>query len=192
MIDPAADTRGFTALHYACLAPRGSLKVIDVLQRFHANPTIKEKSGHVAADYADQKLKRRMEEFERDFAQWREEEKVKHEAAAREQRRLFPLEARVKQKLVGQDGPINAVAAAIRRRENGWHDDEHPLVFLFLGSSGLGKTELAKQVASYIHSGDREGTGVTCDQCTSLVFVTSLHVRRRVHTDRHDRVSVET
>jgi ATP-dependent Clp protease ATP-binding subunit ClpB len=58
---------------------------------------------------------------------------------------------------VGQDGPINSVAAAIRRRENGWHDDEHPLVFLFLGSSGLGKTELAKQVAAYIHSDDRKG-----------------------------------
>lgn len=40
-----------------------------------------------------------------------------------------------------------AVSAAIRRRENGWHDEEHPLVFLFLGSSGVGKTELAKRVA---------------------------------------------
>lgn len=40
---------------------------------------------------------------------------------------------------------------AIRRKENGWGDDEHPLVFLFLGSSGIGKTELAKQMAAYIH-----------------------------------------
>lgn len=42
---------------------------------------------------------------------------------------------------------------AIRRKENGWTDDDHPLVFLFLGSSGIGKTELAKQLASYIHRG---------------------------------------
>ena len=35
---------------------------------------------------------------------------------------------------------------AIRRKEGGWTDDEHPLVFLFLGSSGIGKTELGKQV----------------------------------------------
>lgn len=41
--------------------------------------------------------------------------------------------------------------SAIRRKENGWIDEEHPLVFLFLGSSGIGKTELAKQLASYIH-----------------------------------------
>lgn len=40
---------------------------------------------------------------------------------------------------------------AVRRKENGWTDDDHPLVFLFLGSSGIGKTELAKQLASYIH-----------------------------------------
>lgn len=39
----------------------------------------------------------------------------------------------------------------MRRKENGWVDDDHPLVFLFLGSSGIGKTELAKQLASYIH-----------------------------------------
>lgn len=40
---------------------------------------------------------------------------------------------------------------AVRRKENGWTDDDHPLVFLFLGSSGIGKTELAKQLAAYIH-----------------------------------------
>jgi ATP-dependent Clp protease ATP-binding subunit ClpA len=45
-----------------------------------------------------------------------------------------------------QEGAITIVASAIRRKENGWIDDEHPLVFLFLGSSGIGKTELAKQV----------------------------------------------
>ena len=28
---------------------------------------------------------------------------------------------------------------AVRRKENGWYDEEHPLVFLFLGSSGIGK-----------------------------------------------------
>lgn len=36
-------------------------------------------------------------------------------------------------------------------------DDEHPLVFLFLGSSGIGKTELAKQLAAYIHKDKTSG-----------------------------------
>lgn len=43
------------------------------------------------------------------------------------------------------------------RKENGWFDEEHPLVFLFLGSSGIGKTELAKQIANYLH-GDKSKT----------------------------------
>ena len=42
----------------------------------------------------------------------------------------------------------------VRRKENGWIDDEHPLVFLFLGSSGIGKTELAKRVAAYLYKPD--------------------------------------
>lgn len=45
---------------------------------------------------------------------------------------------------------------AIRRKENGWTDDEHPLVFLFLGSSGIGKTELAKQIANYLHKDKKD------------------------------------
>lgn len=49
------------------------------------------------------------------------------------------------------------VVAAVRRKENGWTDDEHPLVFLFLGSSGIGKTELAKQLAHYIHKEKPDG-----------------------------------
>ncbi len=72
-----------------------------------------------------------------------------------EERRRFPLEMRLKENIVGQEGAITTVASAIRRKENGWIDDEHPLVFLFLGSSGIGKTELAKQVASYLFKNDK-------------------------------------
>eukprot|EP00041_Stephanoeca_diplocostata_P020022 m.439295 g.439295 ORF g.439295 m.439295 type:complete len:653 (+) comp21449_c0_seq2:110-2068(+) len=158
LVDPNAATHGFTPLHYACLGTTNNArKVIDLLEKYHADPRIRDKTGHVAADYADGAVQKRMAAYATAFEEWRAQDAEKRQAAEREQRRLFPLEQRVKQKLVGQDGPINAVAAAIRRRENGWHDDEHPLVFLFLGSSGLGKTELAKQVANYIHSDDREG-----------------------------------
>ncbi|RKP35213.1 P-loop containing nucleoside triphosphate hydrolase protein [Dimargaris cristalligena] len=75
---------------------------------------------------------------------------------AKELRRKYPLEEQLKEVIVGQLAPINAVASAIRRRENGWHDEDRPLVFLFLGSSGVGKTELAKQVAKYIHKDDKD------------------------------------
>ncbi|KAL5460314.1 hypothetical protein EMCRGX_G033756 [Ephydatia muelleri] len=72
-----------------------------------------------------------------------------------EERRQFPLEDQLRKSLVGQELAIKTVAAAIRRWELGWVDDEHPLVFLFLGSSGVGKTELAKQVARHIHKDEK-------------------------------------
>lgn len=62
----------------------------------------------------------------------------------KEYRKKHPLEDSLKDRIVGQLGPIYALASAIRRKQNGWHDEEHPLVFLFCGSSGVGKTELAK------------------------------------------------
>ncbi|XP_046891904.1 caseinolytic peptidase B protein homolog [Hypomesus transpacificus] len=87
------------------------------------------------------------------------EEKFQEAQARREaeERRRFPLEKRLKEHIIGQEGAINTVASAIRRKENGWYDEEHPLVFLFLGSSGIGKTELAKQVARYMHKDIKKG-----------------------------------
>ena len=82
------------------------------------------------------------------FAEVYKEKRQRQEA---EERRKFPLEKRIKEYIVGQEGAITTVASAIRRKENGWTDEEHPLVFLFMGSSGIGKTELAKQVARYLH-----------------------------------------
>ncbi|XP_042627654.1 caseinolytic peptidase B protein homolog [Cyprinus carpio] len=82
---------------------------------------------------------------------------VQQQKREAEQRRKFPLERRLKEHIIGQEGAINTVASAIRRKENGWYDEEHPLVFLFLGSSGIGKTELAKQVARYMHKDIKKG-----------------------------------
>lgn len=64
----------------------------------------------------------------------------------------IPLEQRLRDNIVGQDSAIEIVTSAIQRKEKGWHDDEHPLVMLFMGSSGVGKTEVAKQVAAHLHS----------------------------------------
>ena len=38
---------------------------------------------------------------------------------------------------------IPVISLAIRRKENGWMDEDHPLVFLFLGSSGIGKLAMS-------------------------------------------------
>ncbi len=59
--------------------------------------------------------------------------------------------------IVGQKGAVNTVSSALRRKKDGWDEEKHPLVFLFLGSSGIGKTELAKQVANYLHKNNEKG-----------------------------------
>lgn len=76
------------------------------------------------------------------------------------------LEEILGKKMIGQQGPIRTVASAIRLREHGWVDPDRPLVMLFLGSSGVGKTELAKQVALYMN--EKEGTGETGKDLTQL------------------------
>ena len=74
-----------------------------------------------------------------------------------------PLEQVLRQHVVGQTSPILSISAAIRRKQNGWHDEDKPLVFLFLGSSGIGKTELAKQVARYLHGDDNPNALIRID-----------------------------
>ncbi|XP_014291431.1 mitochondrial disaggregase [Halyomorpha halys] len=134
---------GFTPLHYAVLAH--SLDCVLSLIAAGANPLI-EASGHKAIDLAHDH--KEIEHVLKEYIVKFEENEKERQA---EERRKFPLEQRLKQYIVGQEGAISIVASAIRRKENGWADDEHPLVFLFLGSSGIGKTELAKQVARYMH-----------------------------------------
>lgn len=143
-----ATFQGFTALHYAVLAD--SKICVKALLDGGANPTVENEAGHRAVDYAKEgEIKEMLIKHAIKY-----DEIVKEKEA--EERRRFPLEQRLKQHIVGQEGPISIVASTIRRKENGWIDEEHPLVFLFLGSSGIGKTELAKQLAAYIHKDKRD------------------------------------
>ncbi|KAI0232506.1 caseinolytic mitochondrial matrix peptidase chaperone subunit B [Lamellibrachia satsuma] len=144
-----ASFTGCTSLHYAVLINHETL--VHLLLEAGADPTVENSSGHKPTAYVKTaSMRQLLEEYEQKFAGLRK----KREA---EERRKFPLELRLSEALVGQEGAITTVAAAIRRKENGWADDEHPLVFLFLGSSGIGKTELAKQLAKYLHKDVKKG-----------------------------------
>nr|XP_057935420.1 mitochondrial disaggregase [Doryrhamphus excisus] len=144
-----AGFRGCSALHYATLADDPD--TVRMLLEFGANPLQTNALGHSARAYAKEgEVGTLLQEWEGKF----QEAQAKREA---EERRRFPLERRLKEHIIGQEGAINTVASAIRRKENGWYDEEHPLVFLFLGSSGIGKTELAKQVARYMHKDIKKG-----------------------------------
>ena len=62
-------------------------------------------------------------------------------------RRLSELDKRLKEHIVGQDEAIEAVAAAIRRNRLGISPKHKPVSFIFVGPTGVGKTELVKQLA---------------------------------------------
>ncbi len=66
---------------------------------------------------------------------------------AQEYDQLKNLEARLKRRIVGQDEAIAAVAAAIRRNRVGISPKKRPVSFIFVGSTGVGKTELVKCLA---------------------------------------------
>uniref|UniRef100_A0A8C4K3S5 ClpB family mitochondrial disaggregase n=1 Tax=Dromaius novaehollandiae TaxID=8790 RepID=A0A8C4K3S5_DRONO len=144
-----ASFKGCTALHYAVLAD--DYVTVKLLLDGGANPLQKNEMGHTPLDYAREgEVMKLLKASETKF----QEEQRRREI---EERRRFPLEQRLKEHIIGQESAIATVGAAIRRKENGWYDEEHPLVFLFLGSSGIGKTELAKQTAKYIHKDVKKG-----------------------------------
>jgi ATP-dependent Clp protease ATP-binding subunit ClpB len=72
-----------------------------------------------------------------------------------EKDKLLNLEDELHKRVVGQDEAIEAVADAVRRSSAGLHDPRKPIgSFIFLGTTGVGKTELAKALAEYLFDDD--------------------------------------
>jgi ATP-dependent Clp protease ATP-binding subunit ClpB len=68
-----------------------------------------------------------------------------------EAQKLLKMEERLAQRVVGQDAAVQAIARAVRRGRVGLRDPRRPIgSFLFLGTSGVGKTELAKALAEFL------------------------------------------
>ena len=68
-----------------------------------------------------------------------------------EVRKLLRMEARLRERVVGQEEAVTAVANAIRRARAGLQDPDRPLgSFIFLGPTGVGKTELARALAEFL------------------------------------------
>jgi ATP-dependent Clp protease ATP-binding subunit ClpB len=78
------------------------------------------------------------------------------EAYANETERLLSMEDVLRQRVVGQDEAIGAVSDAVRRARAGLKDASRPIgSFLFLGPSGVGKTELGKALAEFLFDDER-------------------------------------
>ena len=122
--------RGTTALHYAVLAD--NIETVELLMKRGADPNVENEIGHKAIDYVkedNKQLRKMLAEYESKFSEIMAQKEL-------EERLRFPLEERIKRVIVGQMSAITTVSAAIRRKQNGWYDENKPLVFLFLGSSG--------------------------------------------------------
>lgn len=73
-----------------------------------------------------------------------------------EKTKLLHLEERLHQRVVGQDEAVRAVANAIRRSRAGLQDQNRPIgSFIFIGTTGVGKTELARALAEYLFNDER-------------------------------------
>ena len=78
-----------------------------------------------------------------------------------EREKLLKLEDELHQRVIGQDEAITAVSDAIRRSRAGIQDEGRPIgSFIFLGSTGVGKTELAKALAEYLFSDENALTRI--------------------------------
>lgn len=73
-----------------------------------------------------------------------------------ERMKLLRLEQELHKRVVGQDEAIEAVADAVRRSRAGLQDEKKPIgSFIFLGTTGVGKTELAKALAGFLFNDDQ-------------------------------------
>ncbi len=78
-----------------------------------------------------------------------------------EQTRLLNLEDELRKRVVGQDHALSVVARAIRRSRAGLSNPKRPIgSFMFLGPTGVGKTELAKTLAEYLFNDDNAMTRI--------------------------------
>ena len=78
-----------------------------------------------------------------------------------EKSKLLRLEDELKKRVIGQEDAITAVADAVRRSRSGLQDDKRPIgSFIFLGTTGVGKTELAKALSEFLFNDENAMTRI--------------------------------
>jgi len=138
----------------------------DALRRGDLNRAAEIKYGKIIEQQKKiEELSKRLAEVQKDGAILREE--VGYEDIAKvvsswtgipitrlmesESKKLMQMEERLKQRVVGQDAAVEAVSNAIRRGRSGLSDPNRPIgSFIFLGPTGVGKTELTRSLAEFM------------------------------------------
>ena len=92
-----------------------------------------------------------------------------------EREKLLHLEEELHQRVIGQDEAIQAVSDAIRRSRAGLQDPKRPIgSFIFLGTTGVGKTELAKALADYLFDDENMMTRIDMSEYQEKFAATRL------------------
>lgn len=92
-----------------------------------------------------------------------------------EREKLVQLETELHQRVIGQDEAITAVADAVRRSRAGLQDPKRPIgSFIFLGTTGVGKTELAKALAEYLFNDESLMTRIDMSEYQEKFSVSRL------------------
>ena len=98
-----------------------------------------------------------------------------HRMMQSEREKLLHLEEELHQRVVGQDEAIQAVSDAIRRSRAGLQDPKRPIgSFIFLGTTGVGKTELAKALADYLFDDENMMTRIDMSEYQEKFAATRL------------------
>lgn len=162
--DKAIDLIDMTAAHLAAKHPAHDAKQIEAeIKKEEKN----QKAAAAKEDYkAAQAAKDKIADLKKQLSQNSEDEKVTatpedvanaveqmtgipvSKIGASDVERLKDMDKRLEGKVIGQDEAVEAVARAIRRNRAGFDEGDQPIgSFLFVGPTGVGKTELAKQLA---------------------------------------------
>ena len=92
-----------------------------------------------------------------------------------EREKLLHLEEELHKRVIGQDEAITAVSDAVRRSRAGLQDHKRPIAsFIFLGTTGVGKTELAKALAEYLFNDESMMTRIDMSEYQEKFSVTRL------------------
>lgn len=92
-----------------------------------------------------------------------------------EKEKLLHLESELHKRVIGQDEAIKAVSDAVRRSRAGLQNEKRPLgSFLFLGTTGVGKTELAKALAEFLFNDENLMTRIDMSEYQESFAVTRL------------------
>ncbi|MBR1939612.1 ATP-dependent Clp protease ATP-binding subunit, partial [Candidatus Saccharibacteria bacterium] len=100
--------------------------------------------------------------------------------------RLLNLEALIHERMIGQEGAVKAVSDALRRSAAGVRNEGRPIgTFLFLGPTGVGKTELAKSIGEVYFKGEQNMVRVDLNE-----FVEATDVQRLIADGASDEMSL--